>query len=116
MYLNQQIKKQLATKILLAQDQLFKVNQSFGKLQEDQASRSRGVAFSVLPMKYFNFIQMEQNITKKVAKAAHIAKRIDKFDPKSKHASNYNEELRMQLGYLKLKSSKKSIQNLLDQI
>jgi len=45
-------------------------------------------------MKVYDFIQHEKNVTV-VNKSAQIVERLNKFDPTSRDAKNYNDELRL---------------------
>jgi len=59
---------------------------------------------------------MERNITNKLEKAAKIAKRLHKFDPKSTEVSNYNEELRMQVSMLGDSKNKKTVEKQIEYV
>ena len=65
-------------------------------------------------MKVYDFIQHEKNVTV-VNKSAQIVERLNKFDPTSRDAKNYNDELRLQLE-LKGKDFEKQFEFILQQM
>ena len=106
MYMNEQIKHQLAGKIMSAQENMEQLKERQNYLKEEANVKSKKYQSDVTPNKYFDLIQMEKRISQKVDAAAAIAKRINKFDPTSRNISNYNEELQMQHQTLKSEAEK----------
>ena len=94
MYLNEQIRADLAASILEAKGQLFELNSSRQELinnTKQAESKYSGAVTSSL-----SFAPATE--ASPIDEAVFIAERIEAFDPSSRRIDNYNEELRMLVG------------------
>ena len=94
MYVNEQMRQTLASKILVAKDKLQSLNQAKENLYTGLQKKTKTIAHDVAPASNYDFIQ---NVNRQTDQALEILKRMDEFDKDSKDVENYNNELRLQV-------------------
>lgn len=99
MFVNDNIQRNFAQKILFAQNNLDALKANQEALFTKANKIAKRFNSDVLPKKDFDFIQSESQLM--VDEAFIIAKQLDKFDPNSKAIKNFNDELKMQVEQLR---------------
>jgi len=102
MFVNKRIRQNLASKLETARSEFEGLQHGATRFQSRCDNLSKRFATDVVPRKVHDFIKMEKDIQgqEKPGKAPSAADRQGKFDPNSKSVSNYNAELKLQVGLL----------------
>lgn len=104
MYVNHQIRAQLASRILGAHERFSAVQEAYAGLMAETSAVSSNFASVVRPEKTYDFQAMVEKMKLPLAKADAIIRGFRHFDKNSKHIEHFNDQLMIQFSILENQS------------